>query len=337
MRGFRKVAILGGGEFGVALAKQAAIKSKGVVLWARDPDVCSRINSDRRHPHKLSQITLPENVVASSDLKSSVVDCSVAIVAVPMASLSQVVTPLGGLLKKDAIVVSTAKGIEEDTLCLPHEVLKRCLPGPLADRACFLSGPSFAIELALALPTALSLASQDQEVARIFQMQFSSEHCRLYRSSDVIGVGVGGALKNVIAIAAGACRSLALGRNALAALITRGLNEIRRLAVCWGAEDETLSGLCGMGDLILSCTDELSRNHRLGFFIGQGMDIKTAHRKIGGVVEGARTAKAIPHLLSRYDIEMPISQAVHDVLYNGLMVDDALSSLMSRKLDDELH
>jgi glycerol-3-phosphate dehydrogenase (NAD(P)+) len=254
-----------------------------------------------------------------------------------MAALGQVAEPLGGLLKKDTIVVSTAKGIEEDTLCLPNEVLKRCLPEPLSSRACFLSGPSFAIELAMALPTALSLASGDQEAAKTFQIRFSSEHCRLYRSSDVTGVCVGGALKNVIAIAAGACRSLALGRNALAALITRGLNEVRRLAICWGAKDETLSGLCGMGDLILSCTDELSRNHRLGFFIGQGMDVKAAQARIGGVVEGARTAKAIPQLLCRYGIEMPISQAVYDVLYNGLMVDAALSSLMSRKPDDELH
>lgn len=335
MSKLEKVTVVGGGAFGVALAKLAADKSEEIALWARDAKVCASINQNRHHPTRLSNITLPRNVTALADLKLALVDARTVILALPMEALKPVLKQAHKLFSDDAVIVCTAKGIDEEGLALPSDVLKSCLRANLADRACFLSGPSFAVELALGLPTALTLASHDKKAAVLFQESFSRETCRLYRSDDVTGVCVGGALKNVIAIAAGACTGLGLGRNALASLITRGLAEISRLAIAMGGRQATISGLSGAGDLILSCTDDMSRNHRLGTLLADGMPLEQALQMIASVVEGSKTTRAIPRLVAKYGIDMPICMAVYRVLYEGLSTQIAISSLLERRLKEE--
>lgn len=334
MNRFEKVAVLGGGAFGVALAKLAAERSSHVSFWARNEETCLHINRFHHHPTKLSNILLPTNIYATSDLALALKDARIVILALPIKALNEVLLSAKNYFE-DAIIVCTAKGIEENTLSLSSDILSRCLPKSLSHKSCYLSGPSFAIELALGLPTALTLASRDKAAGLYFQEGFSRKNCRLYRSEDVIGVCASGALKNVIAIASGACVSLKLGRNALASLLTRGLAEITRLAVAMGGQASTISGLCGVGDLILSCTDDMSRNHRLGGLIADGLELDQAMEKIGGVVEGAMSAKSIPLLINKYGIEMPISFAVYQVLYEQVSAKSAISSLLSRKLKDE--
>jgi glycerol-3-phosphate dehydrogenase (NAD(P)+) len=329
------VAVLGGGAFGVALAKLAAEQSDKVTLWARDEVGCQYINRYRHHPTKLPSIVLPKNIVASSDLAVALGDAHVVIIALPMAALTEVLVKARGLFAKDAIIVCTTKGIDEETLCLPCEIIEQTLPKDISLRSCYLSGPSFAIELAMGLPTALVLASQHQKSAKFCQRLLSSTHFRLYRSSDVIGVCVGGALKNVVAIAAGACAALDLGKNALASLITRGLSEMTRVAVAMGGKQATLSGLSGVGDLILSCTDDMSRNFRLGSLLAGGKNLEGAIATIGSVVEGAHTAKAIPRLCEKYNVELSIASAVFQVLYQGLSPAQAMALMLARRPEEE--
>lgn len=334
MNRFDKVTVLGGGAFGVALAKLAAERAGHVMLWARNAEVCHYINLHHHHPNKLTNILMPSNITAVSDLALALKDSKVVILALPMKALREVLGLCQNLLATDAIIICTAKGIEEESLLLSSDIIAELLP-KLSLKSCYLSGPSFAIELALGLPTALTLASRDKDSALYFQEGFSRKNCRLYRSDDVVGVCVAGALKNVIAIASGACVGLNLGRNALAALLTRGLAEISRLAVSMGGKSSTISGLSGVGDMILSCTDDMSRNHRLGAMIADGMKLEQALAKIGGVVEGAQSAKSIPLLMDKYGIDLPISLATYQVLYEQVSAKSAISALLSRKLKNE--
>jgi glycerol-3-phosphate dehydrogenase (NAD(P)+) len=330
-----KIAVLGGGAFGIALSKIAAETSE-VKLWARNVDVCLHINKFHHHPHKLTNILLPPQVVAESDLKTALSGVSVVILALPMHALREVLTSAKDLFEKNAILVSCAKGIEEESLLLASDIIAQSLPKTLSDKSCYLSGPSFAIELALGLPTALTLASLDKKACEFVQKKLSRNYCRIYRSDDVVGVCVGGALKNVIAIAAGACMSLRLGRNALASLITRGLFEIMRLALAMGGKVETISGLSGAGDLILSSTDDMSRNHRLGALMADGLSREQALQSIGSVVEGAKTASSIPKLMKKYQIDLPISHSVYQFLYENISAKDVIAALLARELKDEV-
>lgn len=333
MTRFDKIAVLGGGAFGIALSNLAAKKSAQVVLWARNEMVVNSINQHHRHPTQLRDIELSSKIVATTDLKLASKDASLVILAVPMNAMEEVLR--AAKIEKNAFLISTAKGIMSDSLELPCDIINKIVSKDLAERACYLSGPSFAIELAQGLPTALTIASRSEASAKDFQRRFSSKSCRLYWSDDVIGVCVGGAMKNVIAIAAGACTGLKLGRNALAALITRGLAEMSRLAQKMGGKPSTMSGLAGVGDLLLSCTDDMSRNHRLGMLLAQGADLKSALAAIGTVVEGAKTAQAIVPLAKKYDVELPISYAVHQVLYGGLSPETAISGLLEREPKEE--
>lgn len=335
MTKLNSVAVLGTGAFGVALVKLVAPVARTVQFWGRDEAVCESINKRRHHPSRLPQVALANNVTALTDLSVALTNADWVILALPMEALSSVLVQAQPFFSENTVIVSTAKGIDVDTLSLPCDIIANTVSKTHAQRACYLSGPSFAIELAMDLPTALTVASFDQASAIAVQNGLSNAHCRLYRSDDVIGVCVGGAFKNVIAIAAGACTGLGLGRNALAALITRGLREVARLAKCLHGNPLTLSGLSGAGDLILSCTDDMSRNHRLGTLLADGMKLDDALTLIGSVVEGARTAKAIPHLEKKYGIDLPISRAVHQVLYEGLAAKVAISTLLERSLKEE--
>lgn len=335
MAPYKKIAVLGGGAFGVALSKLSSPKADNVVLWCRDEAVCEHINRKRRHPSKLNTLTLPGNIVADIHLPTVLKNAEVIILTLPLEALPEVLSRASAYIEDRALIVSTAKGIAQKTLYLPKDIIHHAFPSHVADRACYLSGPSFASELAMGLPTAMTLASFKTEAAYLFQKNFSTPHCRLYFSPDVIGVCVGGALKNVIAIAAGACAELELGKNAQASLITRGLAEMARLAQKMGGQPETLMGLSGVGDLVLSATDPMSRNFKLGTLLAQGYDVTRGLEKIGGVVEGANTAQAIGPLMKKYDVELPISLTVFQVLYQGLPPLDALSALLKRELKDE--
>lgn len=335
MASYEKIAVLGAGSFGLALGKIAAHRAKKVSLWARDEAVCTAINNLHTHPRTLTNIILPKHIHATNNLAEALDGAQAVILTLPMQALESVLREAGPLINSQAIVVSTSKGILPESLALPCDILDRCLPQSLAKRACYLSGPSFAGELALGLPTALTLASRDRCAALEFQQRFSHKTLRLYCSSDVIGVCVGGAFKNVIAIAAGATIGLGLGKNALASLITRGLAEITRLAKEMGGQVETLSGLSGLGDLVLSCTDTMSRNYSLGVLISQGQSMQSALEKIGSVVEGAKSARAVVLLAARYQVELPICHAVYQVLYEGLKPHKAISALLERSRKDE--
>ena len=332
---FEKIAILGGGAFGVALAKIAASHTQHVAFWARDSQICSHINIYHHHPTKLSNITLSEKIRASTDLGEVLHKAPAIILTVPMEALRSVLTQARPFIPSKAIIVNTAKGIESPSLELPSDIIKQTLLAASAHRACYLSGPSFATELAQGLPTALTLASKSRSSAMSFQKGFSQKNLRLYYSDDIISALVGGALKNVIAIAAGACTGLGLGRNALASLITRGLLEISRLAKSMGGRAETLSGLSGVGDLVLSCTDTMSRNFRLGVLLAENYLLHNALKHIGSVVEGAKTAQAIPGLIQKYQVDMPISLAVYQVLYENMALEQAMADLLKRVPKDE--
>ncbi len=332
---YTKITILGAGAFGVALAKLASHHAKEVALWARSASACTLINNTHKHPTKLSDVVLAPHVKATNSLAKALDKSSVVIIAVPMDALSEVLSAAALYISPQAVLISTAKGIKASSLKLSCDIINDILSADIAHRACYLSGPSFASELAQGLPTALTIASKNSLYALDIQKKFSYNHVRLYYSDDVIGICVGGALKNVIAIAAGACFGLNLGRNALASLITRGLAEITRLAIHMGAKSKTLRGLSGMGDLVLSCTDTMSRNYQLGVLLAQGMNLDNACSHIGSVVEGSKSALAIKDLIYKYNIEMPISLSVYNVLYNNLCPQKALESLFERELKNE--
>lgn len=332
---FDKIAVLGGGAFGVALAKIAAEQATQAILWARDIKVCEHINNYHAHPHKLSDIQLPTNLSATTNLAYALKETPIVILALPMQAMREVIITANDLFDPEVIIISTAKGILASSLMLPSDIIKTYCSTNINNRACYLSGPSFAKELAHGLPTALTLASCNRDAALKFQYNFSQKNLRLYYSNDIMSVCLGGALKNVIAIAAGACTGLGLGRNALASLITRGLAEMTRLAKKMGGHAETLRGLSGMGDLVLSCTDNMSRNHQLGALLAQGLSLEQALSHIGSVVEGAQTTKAVKALAKKYHLEMPICEAVYSVLYEDMPLLKAMSALQKRVLKDE--
>lgn len=332
---FEKIAILGGGAFGIALAKIASSQAQRVVIWVRDQKVCEHINNIHTHPSKLSNIILPPWVIATTDIKEALKNTPAVFLTVPMQALRSVLAQSRDYFDSEALIINTAKGIESPSLDLPCDIIKQTLLSRNANNACYLSGPSFANELAQGLPTGLTLASKNKSSAKKFQREFSQKNLRIYYCDDVIGVLVGGALKNVIAIAAGACAGLGLGSNALASLITRGLSEISRLAISMGGKAQTLSGLSGIGDLVLSCTDPTSRNHRLGLLLAENYLLPKALLQIGSVVEGAKTAQTIPGLIQKYHVDMPISLAVYKVLYENMALEQAMSDLLKRDLKDE--
>lgn len=327
MREFKKIAVLGGGAFGAALAQALSPKSEKVFLWLRNKHVMECINRDHQHPTKLNSVLLSQNIIAELDIKQALLGAQIVVIALPINALSDVVAHASPFIDKDAIVVCTTKGIEEKSLRLPCDIISDNLPRSLSQRACFLSGPSFAKELVQGLPTALSLANKDVGLARSISQSLSSKNLQLYPQEDTIGVCVGGALKNVIAIAAGACTALGLGKNALASLITQGVFETNTLAKARGAHHQTLEGLSGVGDLVLSCTDSESRNFRLGTLLVSGLELKNALTAIGSAVEGVDTAKAIPSLCQKYTISLPICSMVFQALYEDVALKKGMDSL----------
>ena len=323
----RTFAVLGAGSWGTALALVLARNGHQVRLWGHDPEAIRRMAAERVNPRYLPDFPLAAGITPEADLETAVQGVEAALIAVPSAAFAGLVARLAHCLADPVPVVWATKGLEAAGGGLLHECAAAALPGhPLA----VLSGPSFAGEVAAGLPTAVALASASQRCAETLATAFHDERFRVYTSDDVIGVELGGAVKNVLAIATGIADGLGFGANARAGLITRGLAEVRRLGVRMGARDATLTGLAGMGDLILTCTDDQSRNRRMGLALGQGEPLSAAARRIGQVVEGVRTAGELRLLAGRLDVEMPICNAVYDVVEKHRTPRQAAEALMQR-------
>jgi len=328
------VAVLGAGSFGTCLAVLAA-REHDVVLWARDPEMAARIERDRRNPRYLTDIALPRNVRATHDLGEALRERELVICAIPSHGVRDVLSEAAKSLDPEAILVSTVKGIEVDTGMTMDRVLEDVLDPSFHPRLVFLSGPSFAREVAERKPTAVTLACREEAYAVAVQTALSCPWFRCYTHDDVIGVEVGGALKNVVAIAVGMCDGLGKGLNARAGIMTRGLREITRLGVALGANPLTFLGLSGMGDLILTCTGDLSRNRQVGLELAKGRSLTEITEGMTQVAEGVRTTYAVCALAGRVGVEMPIASAVKAVLEGAVNPEEAGQMLMMRQLRAE--
>lgn len=329
----QSIAVYGAGSWGTALALQLARNGLDVLLWDINPEHVATINRQRENTYYLPGIPFPDNILCSSDLAAVAAFSDYHLVVVPshgFRSLLQHLAPL--LTGKDAVIWAT-KGLELDTGKLLHQVLEEELPQCRAYGV--VSGPTFAAEVARGLPTAMTVAANQPELAQAVAEAFSAANYRAYISTDVLGVELGGAVKNVLAIAAGISDGLGFGANARVAIVTRGLAEIMRLGVKLGAQAETLMGLAGVGDLVLTCTDNQSRNRRLGLALGQGKGRDAAIAEIGQAVEGAKSALSIGKLAERAGVEMPICQQVYRILYEQLPPRQAVHELLSRDLKAE--
>jgi glycerol-3-phosphate dehydrogenase (NAD(P)+) len=323
---------LGGGSWGTALAVHLLRAGHEVRLWLRDAEVARQINTSHLHPRYLRGLPLPETLHATTDLASALAAVDSALLVVPSAATRALGRAVAAWLPAAASVVSTAKGIELGSLARMSQVLAEELPGrPLA----VLSGPSFALEVAQGKPTAVVVASAEAGLAERLQQALSSRSFRVYASDDVLGVELVGALKNVMAIAAGILDGLELGQNTAAALITRGLAEMGRLVGAMGGRADTVAGLAGLGDLVLTCTGGLSRNRQVGQALGRGANLEQALRATGMVAEGVGAAQAACALAERAGIEMPIVQQMRAVLYDGKPPAEVVEELMLRRLKRE--
>jgi glycerol-3-phosphate dehydrogenase (NAD(P)+) len=327
------VAVLGAGSWGTALAVHLARTAHRVSLWGRDPLQLAALARERVNARYLPGIPFPENLRVSADLAGAVAASDDVLVVVPSHGFRGLLEELAPLLRRGARVAWATKGFELDTGRLPNEVAAEVLGGGV--RTAVLSGPTFAREVGAGLPTAMTIASRDEAFALEWARSLSAETFRAYTSSDVTGVEVGGATKNVLAIGAGCSDGLGFGANTRVALITRGLAEMMRLGVALGADKDTFMGLAGLGDLVLTCTDDQSRNRRLGLALARGATPAEAQAQIDQVVEGVPAAKAVRAVALRSGVEMPITEQIYRVLYDGVTPQLAVRSLMQRSVKAE--
>jgi glycerol-3-phosphate dehydrogenase (NAD(P)+) len=326
-----KIAVLGSGAWGTALAVSLAPRHQ-VTLWARDAGQVATMRSTRRNQRYLPDITFPAELNLAHELTEALTGAELVIVAVPVAALRSTLQQIARLPAPLA-VIWVCKGFESGTSLFPHQIAAECLPDVFPRAA--LSGPSFAQEVARGLPTALTLASSDGEFAQHTAKALHHSRLRIYSSTDVVGVEIGGAVKNVLAIAAGICDGMQMGLNARAALLTRGLAEMSRLGLQLGGHAETLGGLSGVGDLILTCTGDLSRNRQVGMLLAQHKSLSNILVELGHVAEGVYTAREVHRIAQQRGVEMPICDAVYRVLYEDLSADKAVEALLSRQPGSE--
>ncbi len=331
-----RATVLGGGSWGTALAMQLARSGHAVRLWERDSAraICHREANE--NSQYLPGVSFPEGMALLSDLEAAVTGAELVVVVVPSQAVREVMGNAAGFVSKDALVCCAAKGVEQGTLMTMDEVLVETLIEHDPQLFTVLSGPSFAFEVARDLPTAVVVAGSNEDVAHKVAEAFHGGRFRVYHSTDIIGVEMGGSLKNVMAIACGICDGAGLGMNARAALITRGLAEITRLAVARGANPLTLAGLAGMGDLVLTCTGDLSRNRRVGLALGQGRPLEEILEQLGQVAEGVVTARSGRNLGLRLGVDMPITEQIYLMLYEAKPVPEALGDLLERQRRSEL-
>lgn len=330
------IGVVGGGSWGTALAHLLGNKGYPVDWWIYEPDLCRQIIETRENVAFLPGIALSENLRPTNDLVSAVRDKALVLLVVPSHVMRAVTLRMADHIGPGTIVVSASKGIENRSLMTMSAVICETVRGLDENMLAVLSGPSFAREVARGVPTVVTVAARDLICAQAVQTVFATPAFRVYTNDDIIGVELGGAVKNVIAIAAGMVDGLGLGLNSRAALITRGLTEIRRLGRAMGANPRTFTGSAGLGDLVLTCTGAVSRNHSVGKKIGQGTKLQDLLRDMRMVAEGIKTARSVYNLSRRLDVEMPISHAVYRILYDNLAPKEAVYQLMTRDLKNEL-
>lgn len=326
----KNVTVLGAGSWGSALAMVLAENGHNTLIWTYREEQAKEINEQHTNEKYLPKIQLPETLKATSDLKEAAEHATIIVFAVPTKAIREVAGNVSEYLQEKALIVHVSKGIEPDSLKRISEMLEESLSSEVVDEIVVLSGPSHAEEVVMHHPTTITAACTDLQAAEKVQDLFMNQYFRVYTNVDVIGVEIGGALKNVIALAAGISDGLNYGDNAKAALITRGLAEIARLGVRMGGNPFTFSGLTGMGDLIVTCTSVHSRNWRAGNMLGKGMKLQDVLNQMGMVVEGVRTTKAAYQLAQKYDVPMPITTALYEVLFEGKKPKDAVDELMLR-------
>ncbi|MEG9434580.1 NAD(P)-dependent glycerol-3-phosphate dehydrogenase [Edaphobacter sp. HDX4] len=329
-----RISILGAGAWGTALAISLARRGgHRLTLWAHSPALTEQLQDAGENLTYLPGYILPMDVVITSDLPAAIFEADILVCVVPSQHVREVFSHIAPLLTREQIILSASKGMEESSFLRMSQVIASVCDNPFA----VLSGPSFAQEVAAGIPTAIVAAAPDLRLAQVIQREFSSASMRIYTNDDVTGVELGGALKNVIALAAGVVKGLNLGHNSAAALITRGIAEITRLAVACGGRRQTLSGLSGVGDLILTCTGELSRNRSVGIELGRGRPLEDILAGMGGkVAEGVRSTKAALGLAARYGVEMPITEQMDAILHKDKKAADAIRDLMARPGRNEL-
>ena len=331
----KELAVLGAGSWGTALAIALSSRFPSIRIWTRDADRAAEMCQLRENRRYLPGFILPDKTHISSDLALTLADADVVLCAVPSSHLRSVLTSAKEFFLRDPVIVSATKGLEEQSLNRMSQIIAATLGDSKLRPIAVLSGPTFAKEIAAGEPAAVVVAAQDIQIARQIQHAFSTRAMRLYTSTDVVGVEIGAALKNIIAIGAGICRGLGLGSNSVAALITRGLAEITRLALKLGGDPRTLSGLAGLGDLVLTATGDLSRNRYVGVQLGQGRKLTQTLAGMVMVAEGVSTCRAAYQLGLNENVDLPIITQMYAVLYEGKAPRHAIRDLMERPLTNE--
>ena len=331
-----KIAVVGAGSWGTAIGDLLACKGYPVSLWAFEKEVEDHIQKFHENKIFLPNHKLSSNISASNDLVEVITDKDLVVVVVPSHVMRNVTKEMAGHLSDSVILISASKGIEQKTHLTMSGVIKENLPDVDEGRLAVISGPSFAKEVAQKIPTSVTVACKNPECAALVQHLFATTYFRVYSSDDIIGVELGGSVKNVIAIAAGITDGLGLGLNTRAALITRGMTEIRRLGLHLGANPRTFTGLAGFGDLVLTCTGNLSRNYTVGIKLGRGKKLQEILAEMRMVAEGIKTAKSVYNFSRKLGVEMPICQEVYRILYKDLAPQKAVRRLMTRTLKQEL-
>lgn len=329
----QKIGVLGGGSWGTALAILLAKKGLEVDMWLRDGKQIEDILKNRENKRYLPGVEIPTNLNIIGDIEKVIKNKDILLLATSSHGIREILLSNKDIINKDQIIVNVSKGIENNTLMRISEIVAEILP---ENKYAILSGPSHAEEVAVGIPTTVVSASVDKKVAEYVQDVFMTPYFRVYTNPDVIGVELGGSLKNVIALAAGISDGLGYGDNTKAALMTRGIFEMARLGEKMGANPDTFSGLSGIGDLIVTCTSMLSRNRRAGILIGQGYSIEEAIKEVGMVVEGIKTTKSAYELALKYEIDIPITKELYEVLYEGKSVKESVPNLMGRDKKHEM-
>lgn len=328
----KKVTVIGSGSWGTALAVMLAQNGHEVMIWSRRQDAVDELLIDRKNDRYLPGIVIPENIQATTDREAAVENAEIIILAVPSRAVADTVRDFSPYLKTWQILVNVAKGLEPGTLLCLSDVIKREAP---QCEVCVLSGPSHAEEVARGIPTTCLITCENEAVAKVVQEEFANARFRLYTNTDMVGVEIGAALKNVMALAAGMSDGLGFGDNTKAALMTRGMAEMKRLGIAMGGKPETFAGLSGIGDLIVTCTSMHSRNRRAGILLGQGKTLQETLDEVKMVVEGVNTVQAACALAEKYNVSMPITQAIYGVLFEGDNVHEAVINLMTREFKSE--
>jgi glycerol-3-phosphate dehydrogenase (NAD(P)+) len=330
-----RVTVMGAGSWGTALGHLLARNGHRVTMWAMEPEVVAGINQQHRNPLYMKEAVLPDGLTASGDYATALSGAEMVLFVIPVQVIRQNLRSVRSYLKPGVPIVVCSKGIERQSLQTMEEVFRDELPVELHRDITVLSGPSFAAEVVRGLPTNVTVAGRDPEVTRKVQHAIASRDFRVYTTDDVTGVEIGGALKNIMAIVVGGCDELGFGHNTRAALITRGLAEITRIAVNLGGRPETMLGLAGVGDLVLTCTGDLSRNRTVGKLLARGLTLEQVKQELKEVAEGVPTTESAYQLAQKHGIDTPIIDMVYDVIYGGVPVLEAMARLQDRTLKEE--